>query len=88
MIICILRNDKFILCNSYELCTVPWLADLELVGHASVCVERVRVDPLGADLEQLSDEVAHLGPLPEEGAVRVRRRGDAGPVYLGEEREN
>ena len=66
---------------------IPWLADLELVGHASVCVERVRVDPLGADLEQLPDEVAHLGPLPEEGAVRVRRRGDAGPVYL-EEMEN
>lgn len=60
---------------------------LELVGVAAVGVEGVRVDPLGADLEQFPRQVAHLGPLAEEGAVRVGRRRNARAVDLDETRE-
>ena len=62
------------------------LTDLELIGVAPVGVEGVRVDPLGADLEQLPDQVADLWPLPEEGAVGVGRRRDARAVDLEERR--
>ena len=62
------------------------LTDLELIGVAPVGVEGVRVDPLGADLEQLPHQVAHLWPLAEEGAVGVGRRRDARAVDLEERR--
>ena len=63
------------------------LTNLELVGVAAVGVEGVGVYPLCADLEQLPHQVAHLGPLAEEGAVRVRRRRNARAVDLKEGRD-
>ena len=63
------------------------LTNLELVGVATVCVQGIGVYPLSADLEQLPHQVAHLGTLAEEGAVRVGRRRDARAVDLEERME-